>query len=75
MLMSKRARTRFDELLEAAGAWNARHYSPELQEKYEAIVHGAAWNFVEQVRQDENEAREGAVDGHLVEEYDNERPF
>ena len=75
MLMSKQARTRFDELLEAAGAWNARHYSPESQERYEAVVYGHAEAFVTQVAEDEDEAREGAADGHLMEEYDNERPF
>lgn len=62
MLMSRRARSKFDELNEASASYFARHYNVELQEAYEATVYAAAEAFVTQIAEDEDEAREGSRD-------------
>ena len=62
MLMSKRAREKFNLLLAASASHAARHYSAELQEKYEGVVYEAAVAFVKQVYGDDAEAAEGSYD-------------
>ena len=63
MLMSIRARAKFNTLLETSASHAARHYSPKLQETYEAVVYEAAVDFVDQVTADDYEAAEGSYDG------------
>jgi len=63
MLMSTRARAQFEKLLETSASHAARHYSAELQERYEAVVYEAAIEFVDQVTADDHEAAEGSYDG------------
>jgi hypothetical protein len=63
MLMSTRARIKFNTLLETAASHAARHYSPKLQELYEVHVFEAALAFVDQITEDDYEAAEGSSDG------------
>jgi len=62
MVMSKRARDKFNLLVEVSVAYVARHYSKELQSNYEIHVFDAAQAFVKQITDDDYEAAEGSYD-------------